>query len=64
MKPNRSSIATPRFCITSAAAALRSTIDAAACFCSGLSGIGVVLAQITFALVCFIRCTSCSSLAV
>ena len=50
--------------ITLAAAALRSTMEAAFCLPSAESGMGVVLAQTSLAPVFFIRATNCSSRAV
>ena len=52
---------TPHFFITSAARAFFSTIEAAVCFCAGLSGIGVVLAQMSLAPVFSRRATISSS---
>jgi hypothetical protein len=51
----------PCFAITAAAISLRSTMEAAVCFCAGSSGIGVVLAQINVAPVRRSRVMICSS---
>ena len=60
MAANRSSVGMPCFFMTSAARAFFSTIDAAVCFCAGLSGMGVVLVQMSLAPVFWSRATMAS----